>query len=340
MEYIKLGRTDLLVSRTGFGALPIQRVSDLEEATKILRQAYEGGINFFDTARAYTDSETKIGYALQEVRKDVVIASKSRATTGVELSADIQSSLENLQTDYIDIYQLHNLPFVPKPDAEDGVYDALLKAKKEGKINHIGFTNHSQERALEAIFSGLYETLQFPFSVLSSDEDLKIVKMCEQTDTGFIAMKALSGGLLTDIELAYNFLNQFDSVVPIWGIQKIEELEQFLDFSTNPPEKGEDFEKRLASEREQLAGNFCRGCGYCLPCPAQIPIENANRMSLLIRRSPTAGWFSKEWQEKMSCIENCTLCRACEKRCPYGLKPYETLPEHLKDYRDLLSQKN
>lgn len=339
MEYIVLGKTDLVVSRTAFGALPIQRVADRAEAVAIIRAAYDGGINFFDSARAYSDSEEKLGHALAEFRKDVVIATKSAARTGDDLRKDLEASLYALGTDYIDLYQLHNPSFVPLPGGDDGLYDALDALRKEGKLRYIGFTNHSRKLACDAIDTGLYSTIQYPFSYLADIADIELMKICADTETGFIAMKALAGGLITNIPAAFAWIRQFENVIPIWGIQKRFELDDFLELEQNPSVLDEILNESILRDRKMLCGNFCRGCGYCLPCPANIPINNANRMSQLLRRSPVAQWLTPEWQELMGRIKDCTKCGLCAKRCPYGLKPYETLPKHYKDYRTFLKRK-
>jgi len=176
MEYIALGKTGFMVSRTAFGALPIQRVAETAEAVSLIRSAYDSGINFFDTARSYTDSEEKIGLAMDEIRKDVFIATKTPARNGKDLLRDLETSLKALQTDYIDLYQLHNPSFVPQPDGEDGLYNTLLDAKKEGKIRSFGITNHSRALTLSAVESGLYETVQFPFSYLAAEADIALAQ--------------------------------------------------------------------------------------------------------------------------------------------------------------------
>ncbi|HOC29296.1 MAG TPA: aldo/keto reductase [Treponemataceae bacterium] len=338
MEYIALGKTGFMVSRTAFGALPIQRVTDMAEAVSLVRFAYDSGINFFDTARSYSDSEEKIGLAMDEIRKDVIIATKSPARNGKDLLRDLETSLKALQTDYIDLYQLHNPSFIPLPDGEDGLYNALAEAKKDGKIRSFGITNHSRALALSALESGLYETVQFPFSYLASEEDIAFANLCAARDVGFIAMKALGGGLIRNIPAAFAWMRQYEQVVPVWGIQKKEELQEFIDLETACPVLDDALKAVIEADRRDLAANFCRGCGYCLPCPENIPIHNANRMRELLRRSPTAQWLTPEWQELMGRIENCTKCGVCAKRCPYGLKPYETLPAHLADYRTFLPE--
>ena len=194
MEYVVLGRTGLQVNKNGFGALPIQRISK-EEAGKLVKKAFENGINYFDTARAYSDSEEKMGAALADVRDQVIISTKTAAQDAKEFWKDLEESLTKLQTDYIDLYQFHNPAFCPKPGDGTGLYEAALEAKEQGKIRHIGITNHRIAVAKEAVLSGLYETLQFPFSYLASEEEKELVKLCKETNTGFIAMKGLAGGL-------------------------------------------------------------------------------------------------------------------------------------------------
>ena len=301
---VRLGSTQIVVEKNGFGALPIQRVDD-ETAVGILRSAFEGGIRFFDTARAYSDSEHKLGLAFEKIRDQLFISTKTAATRGEELFKDLEQSLKNLKTDYIDIYQFHNPAFCPKPGDGSGLYEAALEAKKQGKIRHIGITNHRLHVAEEAIESGLYETLQFPFCYLATEKEEALVKACEKEDMGFIAMKALSGGLITNSAAAYAHAAGFENVLPIWGIQRQSELDEFLSYIKNPPVMTKELAAGIEKDRRELAGEFCRGCGYCMPCPAGIEINNCARMSLLLRRSPTAGHLTKETQEKMEKIKNC-----------------------------------
>jgi len=336
VEYVALGKTGLMVSRTAFGALPIQRIESREEAASLVLSAWEAGINFFDTARSYSDSEAKLSLAFSEIRSDVLIATKSATRTGVELQKDLETSLLELQTDYIDLYQLHNPSFLPVPDGADGIYNALLAAKRSGLIRSFGITNHSIAIAREAVTSALYDCLQYPFSLLSDEQDIQLMNDCVASGMGFIAMKALAGGLLTHIPAAFSWIRQFEEVVPVWGIQRKVELDELLSLEANPPVFDKDMQDVVESERAQLSGSFCRGCGYCLPCPVGIPINNANRMKQLLRRSPVSQWLTDEWQELMSRIEDCTHCGACAQRCPCGLKPYETLPDHLRDYKTFL----
>ena len=336
MTTVRLGRTGITVNKNGFGALPIQRASK-EDAVKILRKAYEGGIRFFDTARAYTDSEEKLGLALSDVRENIFISTKLAKFTTEDFWRDLETSLHMLKTGYIDIYQFHNPSFVPKPGDGTGLYEAMLKAKEMGKIRFIGFTNHRLNLAHEAIDSGLYDTLQFPFSYLSGDQENELVRKCEKADMGFLCMKALSGGLITRSDAAYAFLNQFPGALPIWGIQRERELDEFLSYQEAEPGMTDEIRALIDHDRSELAGDFCRGCGYCMPCPAGIVINNCARMSLLLRRSPSANWLSEKWQAEMEKIENCLHCNACMKKCPYGLDTPALLRRNLLDYRTFLA---
>ncbi len=334
MDTIRLGRTNLTVNKNGFGALPVQRVS-LEDAAALLRRAYDNGIDYFDTARAYTDSEEKIGLALADVREKIVISTKTHASTPEEFWQHLGESLRLMKTDYIDIYQFHNPAFVPKPGDGTGLYECMLEAKAQGKIRFIGFTNHRLAVAEEAVRSGLYDTLQFPFSYLADEKEEQLVRLCEELDVGFICMKALAGGLITRSEVAYAYLANFP-VAPIWGIQRGSELDEFLSYQQNAPVLTEEMQAFIANERKELAGEFCRGCGYCMPCPAGIEINTCARMSLLLRRSPTGGHLSQGGQAMMKKIEGCIQCGKCKAKCPYGLDTPQLLKRNYEDYLTFL----
>ena len=338
MTTVTLGSTQITVNKNGFGALPVQRLSK-EEGAALLRKAYEGGIAFFDTARAYSDSEEKIGMGLSDVRDQIYIATKTMSTTVEGFWKDLETSLGLLKTDHVDIYQFHNPSFCPKPGDGTGLYEAMEEAKAQGKIRHIGITNHRLSVAMEALESGLYETLQFPFCYLATEKDIEIVKACKERDMGFIAMKSLSGGLITSAAAAYAFADQYDNVLPIWGIQKEKELEEFLGFIDNPPAMTSQIRELIYKDRDMLSGSFCRGCGYCMPCPVGIEINNCARMSLLLRRSPSSNHLSPAGQEKMMKIKDCLHCNKCMSHCPYGLNTPELLARNLKDYEEVLAGK-
>ena len=337
MERVTLGKTGIEVCKNGFGCLPIQRITT-DEAVYLLQKAFYNGVNFFDTARCYTDSEAKLGEAFRHIRSKLVIASKTKAKNADEFERDLETSLKMLQTDYIDLYQFHNHPNFIHPGDGTGLYEAALKAKESGKIRHIGITNHRQHIAKQAVESGLYETLQFPFSYLASESDIEIVKACKDAGMGFIAMKALSGGLITSSAAAYAYMAQYDNVVPIWGIQRESELDEFLAYNDNPPALTEELKAVIDKDNTELSGDFCRGCGYCMPCPAGIEINTCARMALLIQRAPVAAQVKPETQAKMEKVKDCLHCGKCRSQCPYDLDTPALLEKNYEFYKKFLAE--
>ena len=339
MQTVTLGRTGIVAQKNGFGALPIQRVS-ADYAGMLLKKALAAGVNFFDTARSYSDSEEKIGLALSQDREKFYLATKTPSTTVEGFWQDLETSLRLLKTDYIDVYQFHNPAFCPKPGDGTGLYEAMLEARDQGKIRFIGITNHRLHVAEEAAASGLYDTLQFPFCYLATDRDIALVNLCKEKGVGFISMKGLSGGLITNAAAAYAWQAQFDNALPIWGVQREEELDQFLSFIENPPAMEDpEIQATIEKDRKELIGNFCRACGYCMPCPAGIVINQCARMSQLIRRSPSTGWLTPESQAMMRKINDCLECGQCKSKCPYGLDTPTLLKQNLEDYENILAGK-
>ncbi len=336
MRKVAIGNTGIVTPQNAFGALPIQR-DDTETAVKLLRKAYENGMTYFDTARAYSDSEEKIGIALSDVRDKIFIASKSMGRTPDDVRREIEISLNNLKTDYIDVYQFHCVPQCYRPGDGTGMYELMEDLKRQGMIRHIGITTHKIGVAEEIAVSGLYETLQYPFSYLSSKRDIDLVNSCRENNVGYIAMKGLAGGLITDYRAAYAFIAQYDNVIPIWGIQREKELDQWLSLMENDVTMNEEISSVIENDRKELEGDFCRSCGYCMPCPVGIKINNCARMSLLLRRAPSENWLTPEWQENMKAIENCLHCGQCRSRCPYGLDTPTLLEKNYEDYKKVLS---
>ena len=330
MEKMRLGKTELMVTKTSFGALPIQR-DDFPTAIRILRKAFDAGINYYDTARFYTDSEEKLGAAFSDVRKEVIISSKSMGKTKQEVIDHCMQGLRNIQSDYFDLYQLHNPSSLDYEDP-DGPLAGLLELKKKGYVRHIGITNHSPKMAVEAIESGVFETLQFPFSYLSGEVEDDLLRRCKEKDMGFIAMKALSGGLVGNVTAAFAFIRQYDNVVPIFGIQHEWELDEFIALDTNPPEMDDEMRQVIAKDRKELAGEFCRSCGYCMPCPQGINIPTAGRIHLLATRSPYQQFLTKKYRDEQKLVENCIHCGQCASRCPYHLDTPDMLASQAKKF--------
>ena len=339
MKNVTLGRTGITVPQNGFGALPIQRVS-VDEAVIILRKAYSGGMRFFDTARAYSDSEIKLGAAFGDgyvERDNIIIATKTAAKKPEDFWKDLETSLTNLKTDYIDIYQFHMMNECWKPGDGTGMYECMLEAKKQGKIRHISGTAHKIGVAREIVESGLYDTLQYPISYLADDMEIELIRLCNEHNVGLICMKGLAGGLITNSKAAMAFISQFDGAVPIWGIQRESELDEWLSYMDDTPQYSGDIKEFIENEKKSLSGDFCRGCGYCMPCTVGIQINQCNRMSLMLRRAPSAGWLSEYWQSEMEKVSQCIECGACMPRCPYGLNIPELLKKNLEDYHKVLA---
>lgn len=336
MKTITLGSTGIEVPQNGFGALPIQRVS-FEEAGDLIVRAFEGGMRFFDTARAYTDSEAKMGKVIAPFRDQIYIATKTMAKTPEAFWEDLETSLSQLGVDYVDIYQFHCVDTVWRPGDGSGMYECMLEAKERGLIKHIGVTAHKLEVAFDLVESGLYETLQYPLSYLSGDRELELVQLCRERNVGFIAMKGLAGGLLTNSAACMAFMTQFDNVIPIWGVQRASELEEWLSYFANTPTLDDDMLAVINVDKAELGGDFCRGCGYCSPCPEGIIISQCARMSLMVRRAPSEAWTNEYWQEEMKKVEDCRECGICMTRCPYSLQIPALLRKNLADYEQILA---
>jgi len=316
MEYIELGKTGMQVSRTAFGALPIQRRT-MEESIELLRGAYEAGINFFDTARGYSDSEEKISRALGDVREKVFIATKTTARGPASLSADLDKSLSFLG--YIDIMQFHN--YIPNEDEYQTVQDYI----RAGKIRHVGVSLHSRERGFEAVQSKRFETIQFPLSCISDEGDLELAKACKEAEMGFIAMKALAGGLILEKKANFAFLRSLESIVPIWGMDNLDHLEEFISLENENPQMCDEFLTAIEKEKAELQGKFCRGCGYCEPCPAGIVLHTVCKMESIMQRFPNKWFTVRPFREMMKKTEECTQCGICTTRCPYFIKTNEVV---------------
>jgi predicted aldo/keto reductase-like oxidoreductase len=330
MQTTVLGNTGLTVTRSAFGALPLQRLSK-PDAAALLRRAYEAGINFYDTARVYSDSEEKMALGLGDVRERIVIATKTASSAPEEFWAHLETSLRTLDTDSIDIYQFHNPAQVPLADSP--LYRCMLEARAQGKIRHIGITCHLLANARAAMKSGLYATIQYPLSALSDPVEMDFARACGERGIGVIAMKALCGGLLHSAAPSMAFLRHLPHVVPIWGFQRGNELDEVLELERDPPAMDEAMRARIEKDRAELAGDFCRGCGYCLPCAAEIQINMCARMPLLLRRAVHQSFLTPHWQQEMGRIEACTGCGLCASRCPYKLDAPRLLRAAWADYQ-------
>lgn len=347
MKNVTLGSTGIVTPANGFGALPIQRVTD-NEAVAILRRAWEGGMTFFDTARAYSDSEHKLGLAFGNwgkpdatgwcgpKREEIFIATKTMAQTPEKFWADLETSLAELKTDYVDIYQFHNPAQCFRPGDGTGMYEAALEAKAQGKIRHIGVTAHRIAVAEEEVASGLYETMQYPMNYLCTQRELDLLQKCIDANMGFLGMKGMSGGLLSNSRAMMAYVRNFQNFVPIWGVQRMSELEEWLSYMTDTPKMTPEIETEITKDCEELQGDFCRSCGYCMPCPVGIKINQCARISLMLRRAPSQNWLTAEWQAEMEKVNDCLECGQCSKKCPYSLDTPRLLKENYADYQRVL----
>lgn len=253
MDYVSLGKSNLLVSRTAFGAMSLHKLASQEESTALVKQAFDEGVNFFDTSKSIPESEKRLGEAIKSlnIRENVIIATKTSSHSSKEIQNDVYESLTNLNVDYIDLYQLENLSILPSLDGSDGIVSTLMNLKSSGKIRHFGITTESVDLALSVLTSEVdWETIQFPFNMLCAESIEKLTKEFYTSDIGFIAMRPLCGGLATNIPLALGYLSQFENVVPVWGATNAEELQQILYFSNNPPIIDEKFLAEVQYQRD------------------------------------------------------------------------------------------
>ena len=334
MEKTRLGRTNMMVTRLGFGGIPIQRLSE-EDAVAVVRKCQDLGVTFMDTANAYTTSEERIGKAIAGSRQGLVLATKSGARDGEGVARHLALSLKNLGVDYIDLYQFHGVSTL---DALEKVLDpkgpraVLEDARKAGKIRHIGITSHSMDVAKEAVKSGQFETVQFPFNFVTSEPAEELLPLAREHDVGFIAMKPMAGGLLDNATIAFKYLRQFPDVVPIPGIEQTWEIEEIVKLYQGPKQMTQNELAEMQRVRDELGTTFCRRCEYCQPCPQEIPISTAMNITSFVKRMPPARVFTGGIAVGMERAATCTECGECEERCPYNLPVREVLAERVEWY--------
>jgi len=321
MEKIRLGKTGLMVSRIGFGGIPIQTPSE-EEAVRLVHDSLDRGVNFIDTSRVYTTSEERIGKAIEGRRGDVLLATKSVGRTEEAILADLDQSLKNLQTDYIDLFQFHNvsteqdLKTVLEPG---GPLDAVRQARDEGRIRHIGITSHRLTVAIEAIKSGAFETVMIALNFVNSEAADELIPLARKHDVGIIVMKPMAGGMLDNPALSFKYLNAFNDLLVLVGIAEMGEMKQNIDLLDFKEELTNDERCEMARIREELGNGFCRMCNYCQPCPQKIMISAIMYTEVAMKRFDPKRIFEGDWDTFMNTVPECIDCGECEKRCPYEL---------------------
>jgi uncharacterized protein len=337
MNTIRLAGTDLEISEIGFGGIPIIALS-MSEAVSIVKYCFDLGITFFDTANMYLSSEEKIGTALEAVREKVVIATKTTQRDAKEVAAHIDLSLQQLKTDWIDLYQLHNVSNqenLQQVLGPHGAFEAARRARDAGKIRHIGISSHNIPTALEALKTGLFQTLQFPFNFIENDPANELFPQARRHDVGLIGMKPLGGGLLERADLCFGFLQQHPDVVPIPGIRAKKEADEIIGLYASPKPLSKADLIEIENIRSVLGEKFCHRCEYCMPCEQGVQIPSvlifqaaANRLT----REGVTAWLGKAMESVAECIE----CGECEQKCPYNLPIADLLKENLALYRDYL----
>ncbi len=336
MDKIRLGKTNLQVSRLGFGGIPIQRLNEAD-AVSVVQKCLDLGVTFLDTANAYTTSEERIGKAIAGRRDGLVLATKSlsRKREGVEKHLNL--SLQRLNVKYIDLYQFHGVSDKASLDmvlAPDGPMSVAEKAREDGLIRHIGITSHQIDVAKEAVTSGQFETIMFPFNFVTAEAANELIPLAKKHDVGFIVMKPLSGGMIDNANIAFKYLMQFPEILTIVGIEKVAEIEEIVNIFEGSKTITAEEKKQMQKLKEQLGTKFCHRCDYCQPCSESIAISTVMMYPSLERRLPPEHLFSGFWGQVIEKAENCTECGECETRCPYHLPIRELLAEYAKQYRE------
>jgi predicted aldo/keto reductase-like oxidoreductase len=337
MDKVRFGKTSLLVSKVAFGGIPIMRVSK-DDAVRIVREAISLGINFIDTAHGYADSEEKIGAAIKgSKREDLVIATKSPAGDKKTFTEHLDLSLKRLGTDYIDIYQFHNVSNESKKEAvfgPGGAMEGLEEAVKAGKVRFPGFSSHSIPVALDIMKSGKFAVVQLPFNYIDREAADNAIPLAKELDMGFIAMKPMGGGLLDDAALSFRFFRQYDNIVPDPGFEKIEEVREIAGIVERRETLSAEDEKEIEKQRLELGASWCHRCDYCQPCPQGIHISSVLCVKSAFKRMPAErarSMVGPAMEKAKTCLE----CGVCVTRCPYKLNIPVLLKERLAEWEAL-----
>ena len=336
MEKIRLGKTGMMVTRLGFGGIPIQR-DTAEEAVAIVTRCLELGINFYDTANAYTTSETRIGKAIAGRRDGLILATKTQARTRELVKSHLEMSLKQLNVDMIDLYQFHNVSDLKTLETvldPTGPMGAAFDAQRAGRIRHIGITSHQMDTAKAAVKTDRFETLMFPFNFVTPEALDELLPLCEKHDVGFICMKPLAGGVLDSAAIAFKYLLQFPNMLLIPGIEKLHEIDEIVAIMNGPIALTAAEQDEMKRIRERLGSRFCRRCDYCQPCPAEIPISMVMHTESFVKRFAAETVYSGWISAGLSKAANCTQCGDCESRCPFHLPIKEMVAESARWFQE------
>jgi len=334
MKKIRLGKTEMMVTRLGFGGIPIQRVSE-DEAIAVIKRCLELGITFIDTVNGYTTSEERIGKAIAGQREKLIIATKSLARTRDEIEKHLKLSLERLGVEYVDLYQFHNvsdadtLKTILDPDGPRAVIE---EARRAGKVKHIGISCHPIDVAKEAVKSDCFETIMFPLNFIYPDAKNELLPLVREHDMGFIAMKPLAGGMISNASIAFKYLFQFPDVVLNVGIERVHEIEEIVQLVEEAPPMTSADREEMARLTREVGARFCRRCDYCQPCTEGVPISNIMSYPNLAKRLPPVRLFTGKFADSFAKAANCIDCGECEERCPYQLPIREMMKEYVKLY--------
>ena len=336
MDKIRLGKTNMMVSRLGFGGIPIQRLSD-DDAVDVVGRCIDMGATFIDTANAYSTSEERIGRAIAGRRAGLILATKSTSRDREGVEKHLNQSLEKLGIDYIDLYQFHgvstsaDLERVLDPNGPRAVVE---EAKKAGKIRHIGITSHSMDTAKEAVKSDQFETIMFPFNFIANEAAEELLPLAREHDVGFIVMKAMGGGMLENATIAFKYLLQFRDLIHIPGIERASEFEEIIKVCSGPTEMTDKEVAEMQRLRDELGTRFCRRCDYCQPCTQEIPISMVMNITSFVKRMPGERVFTGGIADTMERAATCNQCGDCLERCPYHLPIPDMISENVEWYNE------
>jgi predicted aldo/keto reductase-like oxidoreductase len=337
MKKIRLGKTELMVSRVGMGGIPITR-PPLDEAIEIVNHALDLGVNFIDTAIGYSTSEERIGEAIEDRREEVILTTKAWGNTRELAEEQLETSLRRLRTDYLDLWQFHGINSYEKYDeimAPGGAYEAALEALKDGRVRHIGFSSHNLRVSLDMVKTGHFETVQFPFNFISREPAEELIPLAKQLDVGFIGMKPFAGGMIKDANLAIKYVLQYDNVVPDPGIEKHSDISEIAEIIKGSLELSQSERDEIESIYTRTGNRFCRQCEYCGPCPNGVIIHGLMYLQHLYELWPPERFFT--WGYVLNSVKSghkCTECGLCEPKCPYNLPIREMIKEKLAYYHE------